>query len=119
MTANTRQALAKPIALFSQSLSILEEVKSDRVQFLIRCSVQGKEEEVLKAMHRTAAFVQSCLPENWQLIGYGPCSPRYKTAIGGEGVDLVIHRKYSRGGTITRFQILSDLSLRKIGDRND
>lgn len=106
-----------PIALFSASLSILQEVKSDRIQILIPMKVQDKEAEILTRMHRVAAFVSTCLPENWQLIGYGACSPKYKTAIGGEGVDILLHRKYSGGCTLTRFHLLPDLTLKKITEQ--
>lgn len=50
--------------IFSGNLEILQEIKSDRVQFLVPCPVHGKEDEILKKMHGVANFVKTCLPPN-------------------------------------------------------
>jgi hypothetical protein len=78
------------------------------------CSVAGKEDYVLKKMNSLVPELTSKIPKDWELIGYGSCSPNYGTATFGEGVDVLLHKRNSKGGTITRFRLLSDYTLEQI-----
>ncbi|HEY9801116.1 MAG TPA: hypothetical protein V6D25_12220 [Leptolyngbyaceae cyanobacterium] len=99
---------------FSQISQLLSQVNTDRVQILIPIQIEGKEIAILTEMHHVVNKIKQYLPPNWLIVSYGVCDPRCGTAIGGEGVDIVLHRRYSSGCTITRFHAMSDLSLVQI-----
>jgi hypothetical protein len=98
------------LALFNEIDHILQTTTRDRIQLIIPLDIQGQEEKVLLRMKGVAEFISSRLPNNWALQGYGACSPQYKTARFGQGVDVILSRTDRGGYTISRFRLTANYS---------